>query len=147
MKVIQRKVESIMNRKQPFELWENRGIADTFLSMQPCSVVAINCALRDKNYLKDNCFDELVDDVKCYNNGYLKLADMNRALKWLMRVQEYRYFKKTERIKLEQLAFLVNPSGKAIICVKGHFIYANKDTYYSYFDNDNDEIVAIWYLG
>ena len=34
----------------------------------------------------------------------------------------------------------------AIVCCYGHFIYLNGDNYYSFFDNENDKVVAVWEL-
>lgn len=32
------------------------------------------------------------------------------------------------------------------VCLLGHYIYIDNDNYYSFFDNDEDEVVCIWWL-
>lgn len=60
------------------------------------------------------------------------------------RYPKYVYYKRGERPALKE--FLKTNFEKCGICVYGHFIYAEGPDYWSFFDNDNDEIVAIWYL-
>ena len=36
--------------------------------------------------------------------------------------------------------------GKYIILVKGHYVASWNNTYFSTFNNDNDEVVALWEL-
>lgn len=135
-----------MHRLEPNELFEDKVAADQFLSTQPCSVVALNCALKDFVLIEEpKKFD---DELKCWTFGYLKLNDFHKVIKKYFPKVKKHIFEKQNRETLFDAdyhydAFVL---AKAIACVKGHYIYVNNDTYYSYFNNDNDELVAVWFL-
>lgn len=107
-----------------------RIIPDDILKNLPCSNVAISCALG--KYLK------LPTTRK---DGYMTLKDNNKYIRDYLDVKRYKYFKKAERPKLTDLSL-----NKAIVCVYGHYIYLEKDHYWSFFDNTNDLVVAYWEL-
>ena len=98
----------------------------------PCSVVAVSCAL--DSVPKD--LPELKPD------GYATLKAANKFIRKHLDVQKYVSFKRFARPKLKDIVF----ESEAIVCILGHFIYVKQDIYYSFFDNDNDPIVAIWFL-
>lgn len=53
-------------------------------------------------------------------------------------------FKKNERPRLKE--FLQTNETHCCICVLGHYLYADTQTYWSFFDNDDDKVIAVWYL-
>lgn len=53
-------------------------------------------------------------------------------------------FKKNERPLLKE--FLQTNETRCCICVLGHYLYADAQTYWSFFDNDDDKVIAVWYL-
>ena len=103
------------------------------LNNLPCAQVAISCALGYIAPMSPSSID-----------GYTTLADQNRYVRQYLNVAKSVTFKRGERPKLKDL--LANETRKAIICVYGHFVYYNGKNYLSYFDNDNDEVVRVWYL-
>ena len=42
--------------------------------------------------------------------------------------------------------FLKNNEQKAIICLLGHYIYAERENYWLFFDNETDPVVCVWWL-
>jgi hypothetical protein len=105
----------------------------------PCSIVAITSAKKDLNIYTETIFPkELRED------GYLDLNVMNKLVRANLPVKKKQYFKKTERISLED--FLGINEEKCIVCVYGHYIYVNKANYESFFENEKDKIVCIWFL-
>lgn len=87
---------------------------------------------------------EIYMSAKLKADGYLTLNDMNKYIREHINVKKKIYYKRNERITLEE--FLADNNEKAIICVLGHYIFVNKQTYYSYFDNISDEVVCVWIL-
>lgn len=117
-----------------------RFIPDLKFDRMPCSYVGTGCAYEKicgKEFL-----GPFPEGLK--RNGYLTLKDENRYLRSILDVEKEVYFKRGERIRLE--AFLKQNDKKCCICVFGHFLYADGHDYWSFFDNDQDEIVCIWYL-
>ena len=51
-------------------------------------------------------------------------------------------YKRGERPKLKDLHLL----GKAIVCVYGHFVYLDHEAYWSFFNNEEDEVVSLWVI-
>lgn len=106
----------------------------------PCSIVAVGCALGYDDY----------EDIRrlrpkgIYDNGYLPLEAGNRFIRAVLPVSKRVYYKRGMRPKLCDV--LLNNKRRAVICCYGHLIYAEGDTYYSFFDNDNDDVVSIWWL-
>ena len=111
----------------------------------PCIVVAIYCALH-YGFNKQ----EVKVSVPVNKEGYCTLATMNKTIRQYFKVSKYLYFKRKERMTLEQEDkwFGAFKDSKAIVCVEGHYIFVNGTDYhyYSYFNNDNDKVVAIWFL-
>lgn len=107
-----------------------RVIPDKSLEGLPCSSVAISCALGRKVVLPTS-----------HDDGYMTLKDNNRHVREHLSVARYKYFKRGERPLLRELDL-----EKAIVCVYGHLIYVQGREYYSFFDNEDDEVVAYWEL-
>ncbi len=106
----------------------------------PCSYVAVGCAYEDINREVFN--GQLADELR--ESGYLTLNGANKYIRQYLSVKKKLYFKRTERFKLRE--FLDKTEDKCIICVLGHYIYANGSTYWSFFDNEDDPVVSIWVL-
>ena len=122
-----------MNRIEP---------RDFYLDM-PCSIVAIGCALDDLNRLQFTSLLGLYNEAKA-NNNYAPLQRVGQEIYRHLQVKKYTYFPRAQRIALKDF----RGSGKAIICVYGHYLYCDFtiDSYYSFFDNDEDKVVAVWEL-
>ena len=116
-----------------------RYIPEDHLLNTPCSIVAIACAKKDRNTLTETKFPKELKE-----NGYLDLNSMNKLIRTNIQVKKKQYFKKTERIRLEN--FLESNTEKCIVCVYGHYMYVNGEDYWSFFPNEKDKIVCIWYL-
>lgn len=114
---------------------------DFYLDL-PCSVVSIGCAAEmlygSFDYGKIKEFSEQASA----NGNYATLRSVNVQVRKFLNVKKYTYYTRAERKTLKECC-----SGKtAIVCVYGHFVFVNGDSYYSYFDNDNDKVVAVWEL-
>lgn len=112
-----------MKRNVPAKIWEPL----------PCSYVALGCA------------GVIAMDIPVREDGYANLRDMNKVVRSLCDVKKYEYYARNERVTLEQY-MKYKKEGRAIICVLGHFIYADfsKNEYWSFFDNATDRVVAVW---
>ena len=106
---------------------------DTFLNV-PCLVTAVCCALNDTRCLVD--YPDLRMD------GYATLASANKWIRRNLSVTKRTDYKRGERSKLKDLHL----DGRAIICVLGHYIYVDGETYWSFFDNEYDDVVTVWKL-
>jgi hypothetical protein len=96
----------------------------------PCSVVAVSCAK-----------GELIM-ATTRADGWMSLQGMNKFVRNNFQVKKYQYYKRGERTKLKDYNF----TGKAIAIVLGHCIYVNGNSYYSFFDNADDDVVAVWFI-
>ena len=104
----------------------------------PCSLVAVGCAIGEK----DGKVIEKATGLK--DTGYLTLNDMNKYIRSLLPIQKKDYFKRGERPKLKEL--LEDNNRKAVVCLLGHYVYIDKDKYYSFFKNEYDDVVCIWWI-
>lgn len=102
----------------------------------PCSITAVSCAKGNNHLYIGNVPEHIGKD------GYVTLKDANRYIRDSLHVKKRIDYKRGQRPLLNNLHI----DGKAIICVLGHFLYADGETYYSFFDNENDEVVAVWLL-
>lgn len=100
----------------------------------PCAVVAVGTALRR--------MPPYPDAMK--PDGYLTLVGMDKYCRSLTSVKKKVVYPKGHRPDLRD--FLEENTRKAVVCVLGHFLYADKNTYWSFLRNANDEVVAVWYL-
>ena len=107
----------------------------------PCSVVSAGCAcgIDDESSLDALVSNGLRDD------GYLSLDGMNQLIRANQRVLRTDYYKRGQRPTLRDWAES-HQGQRAVICVLGHFVYYNGSDYYSFFDNDQDKVVKVWYL-
>lgn len=106
----------------------------------PCSYVGAGCAWEA---LYNTPFAQpLPDGLR--KNGYLPLKAMDAYLRRLFPIRKKIYFKRTQRPALRE--FLAKNKSLAIICVYGHCLFANKKDYVSFFDNDDDDVVCVWYI-
>lgn len=119
----------------------NRKLPDSIYEGYPCSVVAVGCAsgLTDADALKSLLSSKLHDD------GYLSLSGMNRLARTNLPIVKRYNYKRGERPTL--LKFSCDFKEKAIICVIGHYIYCNGEDYYSFFDNEFDDVISVWQIG
>ena len=130
-----------MNRITP------RGIFDRF----PCTITATATALINiKELPAVTALEEVSDKVNwdAYDeNGYLSLKDSNKLVRSVLKIKRrgYRYFKRVERFKLKDWSKLF-PEGKFIVMVYGHCIFVDGNDYYSFFENNNDNVVACWQI-
>lgn len=116
-----------------------RYLPEKYLYDMPCSIVAIASAKRNIDIKTETILPDILKE-----NGYLDLNSMNKLIRANFSVKKKQYFKRTERIHLEN--FLESNTEKCIICVYGHYIYVNGEDYWSFFPNEKDKIVCIWYL-
>lgn len=100
----------------------------------PCSMVAVGTAT--------GSFPPVPADLT--EDGYLSLAGMNRYCRAQLTVTKAESFRRGERPSLKE--FLEGNKQRAIICVLGHFIYAEGKTYWSFLRNAKDPVVKVWYL-
>ena len=107
----------------------------------PCSVVSVGCALGidDIFRLSDLFSGDLHED------GYLSLDGMNRLIRANMGVKKAESYRRGERPALRDWAH-EHTGQRAIICLLGHFIYFDGRDYHSFFENDDDPVVKVWYL-
>lgn len=97
-----------------------------------CSIVAVSCAL---GHIPED-LPTLRDD------GWATLNVANKFIRAYLPVKKRTNYKRGERPLLKDLHL----NGKAIVCVYGHLLYLDHEVYYSFFDNENDEVVAVWEL-
>ena len=98
----------------------------------PCSLVAVSCALG---------VDIPPTGMKL-KGTHGTLADMNRYVRMHLPVIRQIKYRRGERPKLKDLHI----KGKAIVCVYGHFLYLENETYWSFFKNSDDDVVCVWIL-
>ena len=115
----------------------------------PCSILAADIAL--DRWI--TCCDVEIDDkklqipenIKVREDGYVTLNDMNKIIRRNFMVEKRITYKRGERPLLKE--YIPNNNyGARILCCLGHYIYQEYDTYYSFFDNANDEVVSVWIL-
>ena len=105
----------------------------------PCSIVAVGTAYE---HIRQEPFDMGVPVLK--DNGYGGLKEIDTYIKEYLKVKRKHYYKRSERPTLQE--FLEGNVEKCVVCVYGHYLYAEEDMYYSFFNNDNDKVVQVWYV-
>jgi len=110
----------------------NHILPSDYLINDPCSIVAVAIA---------NGGVKIPVQVS-KADGYMTLSDMNRYVRDNLSVAKRTDYKRGQRPKLKDLKV----NGRAIVCVLGHYLYVDGEDYYSFFDNHDDEVVAMWLL-
>lgn len=110
------------------------------LNYKPCSYVAVATAFED--YFKKPFEEGVPEGLRL--NGYLTLDNQNKYIRRYLPVKKKVYYAKKGRPNLKE--FLKDNTQKCIICVIGHYIYADNDNYYSFLNNDLDDVVCVWLL-
>ena len=105
----------------------------------PCSYVAAGCAYED---ITSKDFEPDLP-IGLHDDGYLTLNGADKFLRQFFFVKK-EYFRRNDRVPLKD--FLKKNTEPCAICVLGHFLYANGQDYWSFYDNDNDPVVCVWYL-
>lgn len=112
----------------------------------PCSVVAVSCALDNETWSNS----PLIAPGR--SDGYVTLQEMNKFVRHNLAVKKRIDFKRGERPKLKHLPAVLKKmlpkivERKAIVCVLGHYLYFDGKDYYSFFNNKEDDVVAVWVL-
>ena len=104
------------------------------LCCTPCLVVAVACALGSPETVPE------WPDLKA--NGHATLTVANRWVRACLPVEKRTDYRRGQRPKLGDLHL----DGKAIVCVLGHYVFVDGESYWSFFDNENDDVVAVWRL-
>ena len=105
-----------------------------YLEDQPCLVVAVYCAT--------GLLESLHGYPKLKNDGYATLDSANRWIRQNLKVKKRIDYKRGSRPRLKDLHL----DGKAIVLVLGHYVYVDHETYLSFFDCENTEVVTTWIL-
>lgn len=112
----------------------NRHNPDSHLNGIPCSVVAVSTALGEIPVGTIEYMRNLKAD------GYASLNVANRYIRDNLKVKRRKDYRRGERPKLKDLHL----EGKAVVCVYGHLIYLDHEDYWSFFENEEDDVVALW---
>lgn len=109
----------------------------------PCSIVGTGTAYE---YMTRQYFslDEKVYPEGLNSSGYLSLRNEDKYIRRFLQVKKKVYFEKPDRITLKE--FIRRNKEPAAICVVGHFIFAADGDYWSFFNNDEDRVVCVWFL-
>lgn len=107
----------------------------------PCSQVAVGCAY-EKTF--DKKLSHTVTVKLRDSEGYATLDAVNKTIRSLISVKKKVYFKRTERFALKD--FLKDNKEKCIVCVFGHYVFVDEEDYYSFFENEDDMVVCVWYI-
>lgn len=108
-------------------------LPDSRLAGMPCSITAVSCAM-------GGVFPKDIPELR--EDGYATLASANRYIRKNLDIRKRIDYRRGERPKLKDLHL----NGKAIVCVLGHYLYLDGETYYSFFNNENDDVVAVWLI-
>ena len=101
----------------------------------PCSIVAVGTAAGKVPAARPEGLKP---------NGYLPLIAMNRYVRALLPVEKSVSFRRGERPSLKD--FLETNTRRCVICVLGHYLYADGNTYWSFLKNARDPVIQVWYL-
>lgn len=138
----------MIQNKTPIEQFKSiykGNLVDTLFNDVPCIIVSLLTATFsfEKTYPMLRTREEFNSNNHLHHkDSYCTLKEANRVIRALFDVNKYIYYKRSERKKLKDLEL----EGINIICCKGHYISTNDNEYYSFFNNDNDEVIAIWKL-
>ena len=122
---------------------------DAIYEEMPCSVVAVGTAMgvTDRAVVISLLQDALngLHGAKLHDDGYLSLDGLNGLVRAKLSVRKREDFRRGARPLLRDFAHS-HPSQKAVICVRGHYLYFDGKDYYSFLWNGSDEVIAVWYL-
>jgi hypothetical protein len=79
---------------------------------------------------------------KLRKDGYASLNAANAWIRENLPVKGRRDYRRGTRPKLKDLHL----DGMAVVCVHGHYIFLDHEVYWSFLDNEEDEVVAVWEL-
>ena len=111
-----------------------REIPNYYLVDDPCLVTALYCATG--LFESPRGYPELKAD------GYATLSSANKWIRQNLKIKKRTDYKRGERPKLRDLHL----DGQAVVCVLGHYIFVDHEKYWSFFDNEDDDVVAVWEL-
>lgn len=101
----------------------------------PCSILAVLIAKGEAPDVSDYL-------TKLRLDGYASLDTANKFIRDNLNVKKRIDYKRGQRPKLRDLHL----DGKAIVCVYGHFVYLDHEAYWSFFENEADDVVSVWIL-
>ena len=107
---------------------------------KPCSYVSVGVCCED---LTGTPFGAAMPEG-LRKNGYLTISDMNKYIRDNLRIFKKYTYQKVERVTLKE--YLKTHKGQGIVCVPGQFVYVREGDYWSYVNNDNDEVICEWRL-
>lgn len=107
---------------------------------KPCSYVGVGCAF--ENICHQYFHEPFPEGLR--KDGYLSLNNCDKYIRKYLSVVKKQYLKKPERMTLKD--FLSENTEKCLVCVQGHFLYVSGEDYWSYFKNEFDPVICIWYL-
>ena len=134
-----------------------QNIPNQVYSGFPCITVGIGCAFDsfyDAKTLIESCEnDGLLPGTDFYNGigskgdkgGYCSLKDANTIVRKGFDIKKAATYRRGERPTLSEFAKQF-PNEKALICVAGHFIYYHNGEYDSFFNNENDPVIKVWFI-
>lgn len=117
-----------------------RIIPDSKYVGKPCSYVGTGCAYED--YYRQSFSESMIPNLK--EDGWATLENANKYIRNVLPIKKKVYYKRDERITLEK--FLKTNNTRCIVCVYGHFVYVNGENYWSFFENEKDKVVCVWYI-
>ena len=104
------------------------------LDGMPCLVVAVDLA---KGILESpHGWPELRKD------GYASLNAANAWIRENLPVKRRKDYRRGNRPRLKDLHL----DGMAVVCVHRHYIFLDHEVYWSFLDNEEDEVVTVWKL-
>lgn len=106
----------------------------------PCSMVALYYAY--KNIYNQRIAVEEI--IRTRPGGYLALSKMNNYINMFFKVKKAQQYGKDKRFSLNE--FLKTNDKKCVVCLLGHYIYVDGKNYFSFFNNEKDKVVKIWYV-
>ncbi len=101
---------------------------------RPCLITAVDLA--------KGILDSPHGTPELKKNGYASLNAANTWIRQNLPVKRRKDYKRGERPKLKELHL----DGLAIVCVLGHYVFLDHEIYWSFFDNGEDDVVAVWEL-
>ena len=113
-----------------------RKLPPRYLEDYPCSLTAVACALGE---LPEGS-EEYIESLK--GDGYATLSQANKLIRSNLDIKKRVDYKRGSRPKLKDFHL----EGCAVVCVLGHYLYVEDETYYSFYDNLMDDVVAVWLL-